>query len=50
MKKQVAGWYHVSWSKRANYEFDHLVPRELGGADDVRNIWPRAAQRHLERT
>lgn len=41
MKKQVAAWYHVIWARRANYEFDHLVPRELGGADDVRNIWPQ---------
>lgn len=24
-----------------NYEFDHLIPLELGGApDDMRNIWP----------
>jgi hypothetical protein len=22
-------------------EFDHLVPRELGGADDVKNLWPQ---------
>lgn len=22
-------------------EIDHLIPRELGGADDVRNLWPQ---------
>lgn len=21
-------------------EIDHLIPRELGGADDVKNLWP----------
>jgi len=20
---------------------DHLVPREIGGADDIRNLWPQ---------
>ena len=25
----------------SNYEFDHLIPLELGGApDDIRNLWP----------
>jgi hypothetical protein len=23
------------------YELDHLVPRSLGGADDVNNLWPQ---------
>lgn len=23
-----------------NYEYDHLVPLELGGSSDVRNLWP----------
>ena len=27
----------------SNYEFDHLIPLELGGApDDVRNLWPES--------
>jgi len=41
MKRQVARAYGVSWAKRHLYEFDHLVPRELGGADDVQNLWPQ---------
>jgi hypothetical protein len=25
----------------SNYEFDHLIPLELGGApDDMKNLWP----------
>jgi hypothetical protein len=42
MKREVARRYGVAWETRAEYEFDHLVPRELGGADDVRNLWPQA--------
>lgn len=41
MKRQVAAAYGVPWSQHANYEFDHLIPRELGGADDVANLWPQ---------
>jgi hypothetical protein len=46
MKATVAARYGV---RRASIvgsgrgpccEFDHLVPRELGGADDVDNLWP----------
>jgi len=40
MKKQVAAAYHIAWSQHAKYEFDHLISRELGGADDVKNLWP----------
>jgi hypothetical protein len=24
----------------ALYELDHLIPRSLGGADDIKNLWP----------
>ena len=24
----------------SDYEYDHLVPLELGGSSDVRNLWP----------
>lgn len=41
MRRQVARAYGVSWPLRARYEFDHLVPRELGGADSVPNLWPQ---------
>lgn len=41
MKKEVARRYGVAWSDRVRYEFDHLIPRELGGADDVANLWPQ---------
>ena len=41
MKRQVAQAYGIPWDQHGQYEFDHLIPRELGGADDVRDIWPQ---------
>ena len=32
----------VMRKKRGHYaEIDHLIPRSLGGADDVKNLWPQ---------
>lgn len=42
MKKQVFASYGIQWSQRSLYEVDHLIPRSLAGADDVRNLWPEA--------
>lgn len=41
MKQRVAAAYGVRWADRSRYEFDHLIPRSLGGADDERNLWPQ---------
>jgi hypothetical protein len=51
MKRDVMASYHFSPSacpltvlkgKRVHrVEIDHLVPRSIGGADDVRNLWPQ---------
>lgn len=44
MKKQVCAEYHVKhcpWAKIE--ELDHLVPLELGGADDIENLWVQLA-------
>lgn len=40
MKKQVFEAYGIPYADHAKYEVDHLISRELGGADDVRNLWP----------
>jgi 5-methylcytosine-specific restriction endonuclease McrA len=50
MKQQVIAAYHFDVGKcpKSNLqgklvrrvEIDHLVPRSLGGADDVANLWP----------
>jgi hypothetical protein len=49
MRRQVLAAYGVAWDDRGRYELDHLVPRELGGADDVRNLFPQPwAAAHLK--
>jgi hypothetical protein len=40
MRRAVFTRYGVPWADRRLYELDHLVPRELAGADDVLNLWP----------
>lgn len=41
MKKQVAAAYGLPWADRGKVEFDHLIPRELGGSDSTLNLWPQ---------
>lgn len=47
MKVEVATRYKIPRTKIVGYnkgpccEFDHLISRELGGADDVKNLWPQ---------
>lgn len=41
MKRAVAQRYNVPESDWKSYEFDHLIPRELGGADSIDNLWPQ---------
>src|SRR5438876_12386198 len=35
MKKRVFELYGISHSRHSDFEVDHLVSRELGGADDI---------------
>ncbi|MGH9735418.1 MAG: HNH endonuclease [Candidatus Acidiferrales bacterium] len=50
MKKQVCAAYgQTGCPNRTNFEIDHLVSRELGGADDLPNLWPQPApQFHMK--
>lgn len=41
MKRHVFAAYGLAWDTRGEYEVDHLIPRSLGGADDVLNLWPQ---------
>lgn len=47
MKRSVALSYGllrrsvVGYGSGSCCEFDHLISRELGGADDVKNLWPQ---------
>ena len=33
--------YGIDYSRHSEFELDHLVPRCIGGADTVRNLWPQ---------
>jgi hypothetical protein len=41
MRRRVLAAYGVAWADRGQYVVDHLVPRELGGADTEANLWPQ---------
>lgn len=41
MRRHVFEAYGIAWARRSEYEVDHLIPRDLGGADDVLNLWPQ---------
>lgn len=40
-KRKVFKLYRLSWSTHARYEVDHLISLELGGSNDIANLWPQ---------
>jgi uncharacterized protein YceK len=42
-KSQVYAEYGISHHSAGQYEVDHLVSLELGGSNDISNLWPEAA-------
>ncbi len=42
-KDQVYAEYGIYHHSSGQYEVDHLVPLELGGSNDISNLWPEAA-------
>jgi hypothetical protein len=41
MKKQSILDYGLADRKLGDYEYDHLIPLEIGGApEDTKNLWP----------
>lgn len=45
MKKEVCELYGVAQCPlEGKLEIDHLISLELGGADDVKNLWPEPAE------
>lgn len=52
MKRQVFEEYGLSGNKdrsctsKRHFEIDHLISRELGGADDVKNLWAQCYGGH----
>jgi len=39
-KKAVFDRYGISYENRQDYEIDHLISLELGGSNDISNLWP----------
>jgi hypothetical protein len=42
-KNQVYAEYGITHHSAGQYEVDHLVSLELGGSNDISNLWPEAA-------
>jgi hypothetical protein len=42
-KHQVYAEYGLGATARGEYEVDHLISLELGGSNDIANLWPEAA-------
>ena len=42
-KDQVYAEYGITHHVSGEYEVDHLVSLELGGSNDISNLWPEAA-------
>ncbi len=43
VKNQVYANYGIASHSLGQYEVDHFIPLELGGSNDIANLWPEAA-------
>ncbi len=41
IKRQIYSEYNVVPQRGERFEIDHLIPLELGGANDRHNLWPQ---------
>lgn len=41
-KRAVFAEYHVDPKVGGPYEIDHLISLEIGGSNDIRNLWPQS--------
>src|SRR5208283_748658 len=39
-KEKVFAEYGIPYSQHSNYEVDHLISLEIGGGNDISNLWP----------
>lgn len=42
VKKQVFKEYNIAYPPRGLYQVDRLIPFELGGSTDIKNLWPQS--------
>lgn len=38
--------YHIAKRRPGQYEIDHLISLELGGSNDLKNLWPQSYLTH----
>ena len=43
-KNLVYQEYGITSHVKGEYEVDHFIPLELGGSNDLKNLWPEAAE------
>ena len=41
-KEKVFKEYGILYARHSNYEVDHLISLELGGSNDISNLWPES--------
>jgi hypothetical protein len=41
VRDQVFAEYGLSGATRSDFEVDHLISLELGGSNDIKNLWPQ---------
>ncbi len=41
-KQQVFAEYGIPWSEHSGYEVDHIISLELGGSNDISNLFPES--------
>jgi hypothetical protein len=46
LRQRVLAEYHLKDTDGDNYEIDYLITPGLGGADDIRNLWPEPLKAH----
>lgn len=44
LKRKVYAEYGMKYNPGHKYVIDHLVPLELGGANEIGNLWPEPKQ------
>ena len=43
LKNQVYALYGITNRTKGEYEIDHLISLQLGGSNDIKNLWPQPA-------
>ncbi len=43
-KNRVYAEYHITHHAPGEYEVDHLIPLEIGGSNDIKNLFPQPAE------